>query len=93
MGEMMNEAVDAAMDNNDLEEETDEEIAKVLDEILAGKIKKIKEILIGFYFIGKVGQLPSVVVTGGAKEAAAAAVVDVDSEEDEMERRLQALRS
>jgi hypothetical protein len=37
MGEMMNEAVDAAMDNNDLEEETDEEIAKVLDEVLAGK--------------------------------------------------------
>lgn len=36
MGEMMNEAVDAAMDNNDLEEETDEEIAKVLDEVLAG---------------------------------------------------------
>ena len=36
MGEMMNEAVDAAMDNNDLEEETDEEVAKVLDEILAG---------------------------------------------------------
>jgi division protein CdvB (Snf7/Vps24/ESCRT-III family) len=37
MSEMMNEAVDAVMDNNDLEEETDEEIAKVLDEILAGK--------------------------------------------------------
>ncbi len=37
MGEMMNEAVDAAMDNNDVEEETDEEIAKVLNEVLAGK--------------------------------------------------------
>jgi len=36
---------------------------------------------------GKVVQLPSVVV------APAAAAVDVDSEEDDMERRLQALRS
>lgn len=75
MGEMMNEAVDAAMDNNDLEEETDEEIAKVLNEVLAGKV----------------GQLPTVI--SGEKEAAAAAVADVDSEEDDMERRLQALRS
>ncbi len=41
MGEMMNEAVDAAMDNNDVEEETDEEIAKVLNEVLAGKRMKI----------------------------------------------------
>ncbi len=95
MGEMMNEAVDAAMDNNDLEEETDEEVAKVLDEILAGK-RKSKETLIGFgyffFIVGKVGQLPSVVA--GEKEiAVAAAAVDVDSEEDEMERRLQALRS
>ena len=40
MGEMMNEAVDAAMDNDDLEEETDDEIAKVLDEVLAGNTKK-----------------------------------------------------
>jgi division protein CdvB (Snf7/Vps24/ESCRT-III family) len=43
MSEMMNEAVDAAMDNNDLEEETDEEIAKVLDEILAGKRKSTRK--------------------------------------------------
>lgn len=75
MGEMMNEAVDAAMDNNELEEETDEEIAKVLDEVLAGKV----------------GQLPSVAIP--EQTAATAAAVDVDSEEDEMERRLQALRS
>jgi hypothetical protein len=44
MSEMMNEAVDAAMDNNDLEEETDEEIAKVLDEILAGRREEMKVI-------------------------------------------------
>jgi len=52
--------------------------------------------LIQFCFIGKVGQLPSVVVGGaamGQREPAAAATADVDSEEDEMERRLQALRS
>ncbi|CAF1605180.1 unnamed protein product [Adineta ricciae] len=81
MGEMMNEAVDAAMDNNDLEEETDEEVAKVLDEILAGKV----------------GQLPSVALGGTtmhAREGAiAAAAANDDSEEDDMERRLQALRS
>ncbi|CAF1514424.1 unnamed protein product [Adineta steineri] len=80
MGEMMNEAVDAATDNNDLEEETDEEIAKVLDEVLSGKV----------------GQLPSVAVGGtamGEKGAARAAAVSDDSEEDEMEKRLQALRS
>ncbi|CAF0894838.1 unnamed protein product [Adineta steineri] len=80
MGEMMNEAVDAATDNNDLEEETDEEIAKVLDEVLSGKV----------------GQLPSVAVGGtamGEKGAAKAAAVSDDSEEDEMEKRLQALRS
>jgi hypothetical protein len=47
--------------------------------------------LIQFCFIGKVGQLPSIV--SGEKEVAAAAAVDVDSEEDDMERRLQALRS
>ncbi|CAF4810938.1 unnamed protein product, partial [Rotaria magnacalcarata] len=59
---------------------TDEEVAKVLDEILAGKL----------------GQLPSVVVGGTVvkeNERAVAATADVDSEEDEMERRLQALRS
>jgi division protein CdvB (Snf7/Vps24/ESCRT-III family) len=44
-GEMMTEAVDAAMDNNELEEETDEEVNRVLDEILAGK-KKIE-----FYYL------------------------------------------
>jgi hypothetical protein len=47
-------------------------------------------------FVGKVGQLPSVLVGGtamGEKQPAAAAAADVDSEEDEMERRLQALRS
>jgi hypothetical protein len=37
MGEMMNEAVGAAMDNDDLEEETDEEVNKVLNEVLGGK--------------------------------------------------------
>jgi hypothetical protein len=37
VGEMMNEAVEGAMDNNDLEEETDEEVQKVLDEVLRGK--------------------------------------------------------
>ncbi|CAF0807819.1 unnamed protein product [Rotaria sordida] len=79
MSEMMTEAVDAAMDNDELEEETDEEVAKVLDEVLTGKI----------------GKLPSVAVSGTTikeTEPAAAAVADVDSE-DEMERRLQALRS
>jgi hypothetical protein len=44
-----------------------------------------------FCFIGKVVQLPSVV--SAEKEAATAAAVDVDSEEDDIERRLQALRS
>jgi division protein CdvB (Snf7/Vps24/ESCRT-III family) len=39
-GEMMTEAVDAAMDNNELEEETDEEVNRVLDEILAGNKKR-----------------------------------------------------
>ncbi|CAF3321125.1 unnamed protein product [Rotaria socialis] len=80
MGEMMDEAVGAALDNDDLEEETDEEVAKVLDEVLAGKL----------------GQLPSVVAGGTVvkeNERVAAATADVDSEEDEMERRLQALRS
>lgn len=76
MGEMMNEAMDAAMDNNDLEEETDEEIAKVLDEVLAGKV----------------GQLPSV-AAGATNIREPAAAAAVDSDEDDMERRLQALRS
>jgi hypothetical protein len=42
-------------------------------------------------FLGKVGQLPSVIIA--EKQPVAAATADVDSEEDEMERRLQALRS
>ena len=45
----------------------------------------------GFSFKGKVSQLPSVAI--GEKEVPEAAAADVDSEEDEMERRLQALRS
>jgi hypothetical protein len=51
MGEMMNEAVDAAMDNNDLEEETDEEISKVLNEVLAGKRIKISNNNVHFVLI------------------------------------------
>ncbi len=50
-----------------------------------------RKFLLKFFVIGKVGQLPSVLI--GEKEPAAAAAVDVDSEEDEMERRLQALRN
>jgi hypothetical protein len=60
--------------------------------------EKKNENFIGFSWIllGKVGQLPSVVVGGatiGERQPAAAATADVDSEEDEMERRLQALKS
>ena len=53
--------------------------------------KEAEEISIEFSFLGKVGQLPSIV--SPAKETATAAAVDPDSEEDDMERRLQALRS
>lgn len=92
MGEMMNEAVDAAMDNDDLEEETDEEISKVLNEVLAGNTKnQRRNPLSNSSFPGKVGQLPSVAI--GEKVPGAAATADADSEEDDMERRLQALRS
>ena len=97
MGEMMNEAVDAAMDNNDLEDETDEEIAKVLDEVLAGKTMRTRgrcDYVLAL--VGKLGQLPSVAAgrtAAGEREAAGASALDVDSEEDEMEKRLQALRS
>jgi hypothetical protein len=100
MGEMMNEAVDAAMDNNDLEEETDEEVAKVLDEVLAGRTSIARERDIEAWHIlfvsGKVGQLPSVAIgatTVRERETAGAAAANEDSEEDDMERRLQALRS
>jgi hypothetical protein len=48
MGEMMNEAVDAAMDNDDLEEETDEEITKVLDEVLGGNKKRVPGMIFVF---------------------------------------------
>lgn len=46
MGEMMDEAVDAVMDNPDLEEETDEEVAKVLHEVLAGKVGQLPTVAI-----------------------------------------------
>ena len=59
MGEMMNEAVDAAMDNNDLEEETDEEVAKVLDEILAGR-RSTREDAIQFRYVVLLLQAKSV---------------------------------
>ena len=97
MGEMMNEAVDAAMDNNDLEDETDEEIAKVLNEVLTGKTMRARgwgERVLAL--LGKLGQLPSVAAgrtAVGEREASGASALDVDSEEDEMEKRLQALRS
>ena len=98
MGEMMNEAVDAAMDNNDLEDETDEEIAKVLDEVLAGKTMRTSERVRSCSgpVLGKLGQLPSVAAgrtAVGERDAAGASALDVDSEEEEMEKRLQALRS
>ena len=51
MGEMMNEAVGAVMDNDDLEEETDDEIAKVLDEVLAGNYRKRISILFFVCFV------------------------------------------
>ena len=41
VGEMMNEAVEAATDNNELEEETDDEVEKVLREIFAGKVNQL----------------------------------------------------
>lgn len=43
MDEMMNEAVDAAFDNNELEEEADEEVEKVLNEVIGG-IEKEKNL-------------------------------------------------
>lgn len=49
MSEMMNEAVDAAMDNNELEEETDEEIIKVLNDVLGGIRRNSMKIF--FYLI------------------------------------------
>ncbi len=43
----------------------------------------------GVSFLGKVGQLPSVI----PNHATTIATADVDSEDDEMQQRLQALRS
>lgn len=37
LDEMMTEAVDSAMDNPDLEEEADEEVQRVLEDVLGGK--------------------------------------------------------
>jgi charged multivesicular body protein 3 len=71
--EMMNEAVDSAMSNDDLEEETDEEVKKVLDEIL----------------IGKVGQLPTI----AREEPTPVKQGDIDSEDEDVAIRLQALRN
>jgi len=93
MSEMMNEAIDAGMDNNDLEEETDEEVNKVLNEVLAGK-KKTNDFCFCLtveccFVLGKVGQLPSVI----PNHATTIGTADVESEDDEMEQRLQALRS
>ncbi len=87
VGEMLDDAVGAALDNNELEEETDEEVNKVLQEVLAGRKRKSK--LIGFFnsdFLGKVGELPSVVIPDRV-------IADVESEEDEFDKRLQALKS
>lgn len=46
MEEMMSEAMDAAFDNPDLEEETDEEVQRVIDDIMRGRLLKKLEILI-----------------------------------------------
>jgi len=40
MSEMTTVAIDAAMDNDELEEETNEEVKKVLDEVLGGRKRK-----------------------------------------------------
>lgn len=42
MSEMTNEAIDSAMNNSDLEEETDQEVENVLNEILMGNFEKIQ---------------------------------------------------
>jgi len=75
--EMMEEATDA-LNGDDMEEETDEEVTRVLNEVLAGKVVN----------------LPSVVVTAGREtlqQPAASAVAD--EEDEEFAQRLQALKS
>ncbi|CAF2719101.1 unnamed protein product [Rotaria sp. Silwood2] len=72
ISEMTKETIDAAFDNDDLEEETDEEIDKVLNEILLNKVNKYPSVPVN----------PTIIDT-----------VDVDNEEEEMEKRLEALRN
>lgn len=86
----MGEAVDAGMDSGDLEEETDEEVSRVLNEVLAGKAgEELSMACIARSLAGKVGQLPSVAYD----EATPVPAADAESEEDDLEGRLQALRS
>lgn len=84
MDEMITEMVDGAMDNPDLEEEADEEVTKVLDEVLAGKSLPILLSLSHPHPLGKVRQLPT--LTPAAK------IPVPIVEPDEFERRLQELK-
>lgn len=88
LDEMMTEAVDSAMDNPDLEEETDEEVQRVLEDVLGGKnhddIPKKTSLL---FFSEKIKGIPSVV----PEEATPVPAVVEDN--DEFERRLQQLKA
>ena len=82
MDEMITEMVDGAMNDPDLEEEADEEVTKVLDEVLAGKLPPFTLSPSSFSIIlGKVRQLPTLTPIPGVKH-------DVE----EFEKRLQQLK-
>ncbi|CAF1556298.1 unnamed protein product [Rotaria sp. Silwood1] len=72
ISEMTKEAIESNFDNNDLEEETDEEVNKVLNEILMSKVIMYPDVPVN----------PTIIDT-----------VDIDNQEDEITKRLEALRN
>ena len=97
MDEMMNEAIDSAVDTDDLEEETDEEVAKILMEILDRSSSSyrlfvlVNNELFVLFCLARVKQLPTVVVPSMNTEITADA--QADSDDEDLQTRLQALRS
>jgi charged multivesicular body protein 3 len=81
--EMINDSLDAVLDDEDTDDLVDEEVEKILLEVTQGKLKDLPSIA-----SGSVG-------TDRPRIGVAAAAADVSDEEeaDDMTRRLEALRT
>ena len=94
LDEMINDSVDGALETDDLEEETDEEVEKILKELLRGLLSENRKsvffiLFVRFNHLDKVNNLPSVIL----REENPVDNKIEDTNEDDFLERLNALKS